>query len=163
MFETKSNAESIVDVIFTTSNELLSLYQFYSDVCSNEKVSVLSNRESHDHKIILKEDSFSTRAMYNLSLVELKILKNYVDDNLVKEFIIHNTSRLRVSILFIKKKNDSLRLCVNYRSLNVVIIKNKYSLSLIQKLFDIVSESTIYTKLNLRNVYNNLRIVDENE
>jgi hypothetical protein len=69
--------------------------------------------------------------IYNLFLIELKVLKSYIEDNLIKDFIISNIFSSSVLILFIKKKDDELRLCVDYKSLNVVIIKNKYLLSLI--------------------------------
>jgi hypothetical protein len=63
-----------------------------------------------------------------------------------------------VLILFIKKKDDELRLCVNYKNLNVVIIKNKYFLSFIQKLFDILQKTVRFIKIDIRDVFNILRI-----
>jgi hypothetical protein len=91
----------------------------------------LSKHESHDYVIEMKEDSSMSDFIYNLFLIELKILKSYIEDNLIKDFIISSVSSSSVLILFIKKKDDELRLCVDYKSLNVVIIKNKYFLSFI--------------------------------
>jgi hypothetical protein len=69
--------------------------------------------------------------IYNLFLIELKVLKSYIENNLIKDFITSSVFSSSVLILFIKKKNDELRLCIDYKNLNVVIIKNKYLLSLI--------------------------------
>jgi hypothetical protein len=66
--------------------------------------------------------------IYNLFLIELKILKSYIENNLIKDFITSNVFFSSALILFIKKKDDELHLCVDYRDLNVVIIKNKYFL-----------------------------------
>jgi hypothetical protein len=96
--------------------------------------------------------------IYNLSLIELKILKSYIEDNLIKDFIISSVFSSSALILFIKKKDDELRLCVNYKSLNVVTIKNKYLLSLIQRLFDILQKTVRFIKIDIRDVFNTLRI-----
>ena len=61
-------------------------------------------------------------------------------------------------MLFIFKKNNNLRLCVNYRNLNVVIIKNKYFLSLIEKTFNHLMSAVYFTKLDLKNVYHRIQI-----
>jgi predicted CopG family antitoxin len=133
------NSSFIIDVALASeSNEIFSEYLKFSDVFFENEVKQLSKHESHDHAIKTKENSSMSDLIYNLSLIELKILKSYIEDNLVKDFIISSVSFSSVLILFIKKKNDELRLYVNYKSLNVVTIKNKYFLSLIQRLFDIL-------------------------
>jgi hypothetical protein len=88
----------------------------------------------------------------------LKILKSYIEDNLIKDFIISNVFFSSALILFIKKKDDELRLCVDYKNLNVVIIKNKYFLSFIQRLFDILQKTIRFIKIDIRDVFNILRI-----
>ncbi len=64
---------------------------------------------------------------------ELKIVKKYLENNLKKEFIIASRSSFVSSIIFMKKTNESLRFCVDYKKLNQLIKKNKYSLSLIDE------------------------------
>ena len=59
------------------------------------------------------------------------MLKKYLDDNLIKEFIRLSKFSVVSFVLFARKLDDDLRLCVDYRALNVIIIKNRYSLSLI--------------------------------
>ena len=61
------------------------------------------------------------------------------------------------------KKNNKLRLCVDYRDLNAIIIKNRYSLFLISETLNRLYESKIFIKLNLKNVYHRLRIKIDDE
>jgi hypothetical protein len=76
------------------------------------------------------------KALYKMSLVELKELKIQLLDLLDKGYICLSTSPWRCSALFLEKKDKELRLCVDYRLLNVVTIKNKYPLPRIEILFD---------------------------
>ena len=64
------------------------------------------------------------------------------------------------SDLFVKKKDESLRLCINYRDLNNLTIKNKYPLPHIDKLFDQIQGVVVFFKLNLRQSYYQLRILE---
>ena len=66
-------------------------------------------------------------------------------------------------ILFVPKKDKKLRLCVNYRKLNIIIIKNKYSLLNIRKLQDYLTEAKWFTKLDLYEAYNLVRIKEDNK
>ena len=61
------------------------------------------------------------------------------------------------------KKNNRLRLCVNYRDLNAIIIKNRHLFSLISETLNRLCESKIFTKLNLKNVYHKFRIKIDDE
>ena len=70
---------------------------------------------------------------------------------------------MRTSILFIKKKNEILHLCVDYRALNKIIIKNQYFLLLISKAFNRLINAKIYTKLNIRAAYNYIQIKKNNK
>ena len=64
-------------------------------------------------------------------------------------------------VLFVKKKDGNLRLCINYRQLNKMTIKNKYSLHRINGVFDQVGLAKIFSKLDLRSSYHQVRIKDE--
>ncbi|XP_071909779.1 uncharacterized protein [Coffea arabica] len=92
---------------------------------------------------------------------ELKELKIQLQDLLERGFIKENDSPWEVTVLFVKKKDGGLRLCIDYRGLNEVIIKNKYSLPLIDGLFDQLQGSVVYSKLDLRQGYYQLRIKRE--
>ena len=66
--------------------------------------------------------------IYKLSENELKVLKNFIEKNLKKEFIRSSKSSAEYSILFTLKKNEKLRLCVDYKQLNNITVKNQYAL-----------------------------------
>ena len=66
-------------------------------------------------------------------------------------------------ILFVFKKNNELHLCINYKELNAMIIKNRYSLFLITKILNRLYDVKIFTKLNLKNVYHKIRIKKDDE
>ncbi len=102
-------------------------------------------------------------SLYNFSQNELAILRRYLDDALVKDWIKHLVSLVNVSILFVSKLNDKLRLCVDYRDLNSITIKNRYSLSLIIETLDRLCEAKRFIALNLKNVYHRIRIKRDNK
>ncbi len=80
-----------------------------------------------------------------------------------KSFITEFVSFAKVLILFVKKTNDKFRLCVDYRELNELIIKNWYSLSLINKNLNRLFETRIFIKLDVRDVFHRIRIREEDE
>jgi hypothetical protein len=89
-----------------------------------------------------------------LSQTELAALREYIDENLSKNFIRHSKSLARAPILFVKKKNGSLRMCMDYRGLNKVTKKNCYPLKLISGLLEQLGNTKIFTKIDLRGTYN---------
>jgi hypothetical protein len=92
-----------------------------------------------------------------MSETELKSLKDYLDEMLGKGFIRSSKSPIGAPVLFAKKKDGSLRLCIE------VTIKNKYPLPLIGDLIDRLRKAKVYTKLDLRVGYNNIRIAEGHE
>jgi hypothetical protein len=98
--------------------------------------------------------------IYSLSEVEQLALQEFLDDNLKNQFIRPSQSSTGTPILFIKKKDSSLRLAVNYRGLNKITKKDRYPLPLIPNLLDRLCSARIYTKLDLRGAYNLVRIAD---
>jgi hypothetical protein len=156
---TMSGPSSIVGAALASgSNEIPSEYLEFSDVFSENEARQLPKHEPHDHAIETEGDPPMGGPIYNLSLTELEVLKNYIEDNLAKDFITPSVSPSSAPILFIKKKDGGLRLCVDYRGLNVVTIKNKYPLPLIQGLFDILQGAVRFTKIDIRDAFNTLRI-----
>jgi len=101
--------------------------------------------------------------IYSLSQNELAALRDYLDENLAKNFIRHSKSPARAPILFVKKKDGSLWMCVDYRGLNKVTIKNQYSLPLISGLLDQLGQAKIHTKIDLCGAYNLVRIKEGDE
>jgi hypothetical protein len=91
---------------------------------------------------------------------ELKIVKKYLEDNLKKRFIIANCSFFASSMMFMKKTNESLRFCVDYRKLNQLTKKNKYSLSLIDETLTHLKKTKYFIKLNTRQTFHRIRITN---
>ncbi len=89
---------------------------------------------------------------------ELQSLGDYLTENLAKGFIRHSKSPTSAPILFVKKKDGSFRLCVDYRGLNKISKKNRYPLPLISGLLDWLHTGKIFTKIDLRGAYNLLMI-----
>ena len=101
--------------------------------------------------------------LYCLSRPELEALRNWLQENLSKGFIRTSSSPAACSILFVKKGDGSLRLCVDYRALNEGTIKNRYPLPLIKETLMRLSEAKWFTKLNVRGAYNLIRIKEGDE
>jgi hypothetical protein len=146
------------------SNEISSQYVAFQDIFFEIKAHKFSKHDFHDHAIeILSNRNFFFDLIYNLSTTKLKILKNYIDEYIKKNFIIKFVSFAKVFILFVKKTNDKLRLCVDYKDLNEIIIKNRYSLSFINENLNRLFETRIFIKLNVKDVFHRIRIQEENE
>ncbi len=102
-------------------------------------------------------------AIYSLGPVELKTLKTYIKNNLANVFIRPSKSFTRAPILFDKKPDSSLRLCVDYRGLNNLTIKNWYPLPLVRELLDRLGRAQHFTQLDLTNAYHQMRIREGEE
>ena len=129
----------------------------YEDVFLIEEVDRLSSHEERDYVIkTIAKSLFDS--LYNLSNIELTTLRTYLDDVLAKDWIQYSTSSAESLILFVLKKNNDLRLYIDYRGLNKVTIKNRHSLSLISETLDRLNEVKRFTKLDLKNTYYRIRI-----
>ncbi|KAH0611235.1 uncharacterized protein H6S33_011662 [Morchella sextelata] len=101
--------------------------------------------------------------LYGMSREELIVLKRYIQDNLKKGFIQASSSPAGAPVLFVKKADGTLRLCVDYRGLNELTVKNRYPLPLIRETLDHLSKAKWYTKLDLRQGYNQIRMAEGEE
>ncbi|KAJ1041202.1 hypothetical protein NDA10_004095 [Ustilago hordei] len=90
-------------------------------------------------------------------------LRRYLDENLEKGFIRPSKSPARSPVLFVPKKDGGLRLCVDYRGLNKITVKNRAPLPLIEEQLFLLRKARIYTKLDLRAAYNLIRIAKGDE
>ena len=98
---------------------------------------------------------------YRMAPNELKELKLQLKDLLDKGFIQPSISPCGTPVLFVKKKDGSLRMCIDYHQLNKVTIKNKYPLPRIGDLFDQLQHASYFSKINLRSGYHQLRVRGE--
>ncbi|KAJ1599194.1 hypothetical protein NDA14_003925 [Ustilago hordei] len=94
---------------------------------------------------------------------EMSELRRYLDENLEKGFIRPSKSLARSPVLFVPKKDGGLRLCVDYRGLNEITVKNRAPLPLIEEQLFLLRKARIYTKLDLRAAYNLIRIAKGDE
>ncbi len=96
--------------------------------------------------------------IYSLRPVELETLKTYIETSLASGFIRPSKSQAGVPILLVRKKDGSLRLCVNYQGFNNPTIKNRYLLPLIGESLNRLGCAKRFTQLNLTNAYHWMRI-----
>ena len=119
----------------------------------------LSSYKLYNHVIDLeKSKALSFDALYFISLTELKTLYEYVNKNLKTELIKHSLSAAVLSMMFVSKKNRTLRSVIDYRELNKITVKNQYSLLLITEALDRLSSIKIFSKLNIKDAYHCIRI-----
>ena len=100
-------------------------------------------------------------APYPIAPLELKELRKQLDQLLNIRFIRLRASPWGAPVLFVKKHDETLRLCTDYKRLSMVTVKNKYPLPRIDDLFDQLRGSKYYTKIDLRTGYHQLRIKEE--
>ena len=140
-------------------------YRDLAEVFSKAKAHELPPHRGHlDHHIPLEEGAKPVFGpIYNLSETELQVLKDYIDENLRKGFIRPSSSPFGSPVLFVKKPDGSLRLCVDYRALNRVTIKNRYPIPLISELIDRFKSKKRFTRLDVRDAFHRLRIAEGDE
>ena len=112
-------------------------YHEFADMFSKSKTGKLADRQPYDLKITLDEGTILPFGpIYSLSQEELAALHKFIDKNLATGFICPSHSPCGAPVLFIRKKDGSLRLCVDFRGLNRISKKDRYPLPLISNLLD---------------------------
>ncbi|GJR47292.1 putative reverse transcriptase domain-containing protein [Tanacetum coccineum] len=101
------------------------------------------------------------RAPYRLTPSEMKELSEQLQELSDKGFIRPSSSPWGAPVLFVKKKDGSFRMCIDYRELNKLTVKNRYPLPRIDDLFDQLQGSSVYSKIDLRSGYHQLRVREE--
>ncbi|GJW83533.1 putative reverse transcriptase domain-containing protein [Tanacetum coccineum] len=101
------------------------------------------------------------RSPYRLDPLEMQELSNQLQELSDRGFIRPSTSPWGAPVLFVKKKDGSFRMCIDYRELNKLTVKNRYPLPRIDDLFDQLQGSSVYSKIDLRSGYHQLRVRDE--
>jgi len=141
-------------------NQIPSEYHDFLDVFSKSKADKLPDHNlAYDHHINLKDGKQPPFGpIYNLSEVESAALREFLQENLACNFIRPSQSACGAPVLFVKKKDGSLRLCVDWRGLNTITKKDRYPLPLIPNLLDQLRGSRVFTKIDLRGAYNLVRI-----
>ncbi|GJJ75631.1 putative transposase [Entomortierella parvispora] len=118
-------------------------------------------RPGFDHQIPTGVTSPVVKKIYKMSPLELKTLKEQLDELLRLGYIQPSTSPWAAPVLFVKKKDGTLRLCIDYRGLNAVTIKNKYFLPHTDEFFDRMRGARYFSKLDLQQGYHQLQVAEE--
>ena len=139
-------------------------YHEFADVFSKTRADTLAPHRPYDLKINMDEGtSPPVGPIYSLSHTELQALREFVDEHIRIGFIRPTTSPHGAPVLFVKKKDGSLRLCVDYRGLNKITKKDRYPLPLLSDLLDAPRKASVYTKIDLRHAYHLVRIAEGDE
>ena len=101
-----------------------------------------------------------SKAPYHMAPTELKELKTQLQKLLNKGFVRPSVSPWGAPVLFVKKKDGTLRMCIDYRQINKITMKNKYPLPRIEYLFDKLKGASVFSKIDLRSGYYQLRVKD---
>ncbi|MBW0571145.1 hypothetical protein O181_110860 [Austropuccinia psidii MF-1] len=139
------------------------VYHQYLDVFSKFKAEEIPPYCSYDHHIELEGSLPPVGVIYSLSNQESHTLRAYISENLDKGFIQPSSSSTGAPVLFVKKKDGGLCLCLDYCKLNAVTRKNKYPLPPMNQLLTVFNGSSIFSKIDLHGAYNLLRMKEGDE
>ena len=121
-------------------------------------------RPGVDHKIHLAtENNLSIEPLRRLTDEQLTEVKSYILDNLHKGFIEPSNAPFAAPILFTKKSDGSMRLCIDYRKLNELTKKDPYPLPLIDEMLARITKAKVFTKIDIQQAFNRVRMSEESE
>ena len=139
-------------------------YHNFADVFSKLKSKLLPEHRPYDLSIQIEgKQTPPLGPIYSLSALELQTLREFLDENLKTGTIRPSNSPCGAPVLFVKKKDGSLRLCVDYRGLNKLTRKDRYPIPLLSDLLDAPNKARIYSKIDLKSAYHLVRIASGDE
>ncbi|GJS41459.1 reverse transcriptase domain-containing protein [Tanacetum coccineum] len=150
--ETEASEKRIEDV---------SVVRDFPEVFPEDLPGLPPTRQVEFHIELIPGAEPAARAPYHLTPAEMKELSEQLKELSDKGFIRPSSSPWGAPILFVKKKDGSFRMCIDYCELNKLTVKNRYPLPRIDDLFDQLQGSNIYSKINLRSGYHQLRVREE--
>ncbi|KAI3725205.1 hypothetical protein L1987_64983 [Smallanthus sonchifolius] len=133
----------------------------YPEVFPEELPGIPPDREIEFRIDLVPDAQPVAKAPYRLAPVEMKELMAQLDELLEKGFIQPSISPWGAPVLFVKKKDGSMRMCIDYRELNKRTVKNKYPLPRIDDLFDQLQGASWFSKIDLRSGYHQLKVREE--
>ncbi|KAJ0468921.1 putative nucleotidyltransferase, Ribonuclease H [Helianthus annuus] len=153
----------IFAIINTKDKELqdIPVVSEYPDVFPEELPGLPPSREVEFRIHLIPGTAPIAKAPYRLAPTEMLELKKQLDELLSKRFIQPSSSPWGAPVLFVKKKDGSMRMCIDYRELNKVTIKNRYPLPRIDDLFDQLQGARYFSKIDLRSGYHQLKVQEE--
>ena len=146
------------------ADNLPEYYREWASVFSEEEINKLPEHSPWDHEIKLIEGSTPPYGLiYPFNKMELAVLREYINKQMAVGKIRLLKSPAGSPILFVPKADGTLRLCVDYRGLNKIMVKDRTPLPLMTELREQVAKAKIFTKLDLRHGYNLIRIAEGDE
>src|SRR5258707_4203200 len=134
-------------------------YQEFADVFSEKAAARFPKEKMWDHEINLIPGTTPPYGkVYPMPPVEYNTLKDWIEENEGKGYIRKSKSPAAAPVFFIGKRDGKLRLCQDYRKLNEITIKDRYPLPIMNTLFNRLGKAKVFTKIDLRWGYNNVRI-----
>ncbi|GJV69451.1 putative reverse transcriptase domain-containing protein [Tanacetum coccineum] len=153
---------SVMDTSLESPNiENLSVVREFADVFLDELPGLPPAREIEFGIELIPGAEPISKALYRMAPVELKELKEQLQEMLENGFIRPSVSPWGAPVLFVKKKDGSMRLCIDYRELNRITIRNRYPLPRIDDLFDQLQGAKYFSKIDLRSGYHQLRVREQ--
>jgi len=136
--------------IFQISIEIL----LYKNCFFKTDISLLLEYNKNNYTIDLQFDTkLLFKFLYILFEKKLAVFRDYLLENQISEYICKSTNCINILILFVFKKNNIFRLCIDYRELNSITIKNKYLLFFIEKTLNRLIDIYYFIKFNFKNIY----------
>jgi hypothetical protein len=149
-------AAFLVDGKFVGVN--IRVVRYFPDVFPEELPGMPPDREVEFVIDLLPGTAPFSKRPYRMSVEELKELKKQLTELQESGYIRSNSSPWGAPVLFVQKKDGSQRMCVDYRSLNDVTVKNKYPLPRIEDLFDQMRGARVFSKIDLQTSYHQMKI-----
>ncbi len=132
----------------------------FSEIVSDS----LNMHDQMKHFIDLMKSKMSyIESIYKMTQDELAVIQDYLDSALKKKWIYLSSSSAEASVLFVKKLNESLCLCMNYHDLNKMTVKNNYSLSLLSEMLNHFTHTRHFIKIDICNIYHCIQICKSDE
>ena len=140
--------------------ENIPMIKEFPDVFPEELSSLPPEREVDLSIEVVQGTTPISKAPYHMAPTELKELKTQLQELLDKGFVQPSVSPWGAPVLVVKKKDGTLRMCIDYRQINKVTVKNKYMFPRTEALFDQLKEVSVFSKIDLRSRYYQLRVKD---
>jgi hypothetical protein len=155
-------SEQSTDAKVSNHSDASHIISEFKDVFPDDLPSGLPPQREIDHRIELEPgQNPPSKPTYRLSQPETDELKKQLGELLAKGHIRESKSPYGAPVLFVKKKDGSMRMCIDYRALNKITIKNKYPLPRIDELLDRLLGAKYFSKIDLRSGYWQVRIADD--
>jgi len=149
---------TLMEVERGETTSVIPVVQDFGDVFPEEVPGLPPSREVEFSIDLIPGTGPVSMAPYRMALAELVEVKKHIEDLMEKQFIRPNTSPWGAPVLLVKKKDGSSRMCVDYRQLNKMTIKNKYPLPRINDLMDQLHGSSVFSKIDLRSGYHQILV-----